>query len=148
MKRKETFSREGLARIKDRFKVICSKYDHIDHEDVFQAWCLNVLSGKGRRQTLDQFLIDYSRKNKFCSKAYKATPRFREYFETDTKVDPKPNATMELEALIKGLPLREKIVLRLRVLWGFDYSEIGDLLEISKGRVSQILKTCAGRFDV
>lgn len=131
---------ENYKDIYRRFKYILKSYrvklDHLD--DVVQEYFKTILEGKSQHQTLDQFFIDYSRKQRWT---YKTTP-LKHYSFDDRLLRHHGSLTpIEVSSKILGIVDTElRIISLLIAKYGFDQVEIAELFGVSPARICQKIK--------
>lgn len=141
MGKKEYLTSKKLQR---RLKYICAKFGRIqDYEDVYQSYCVHILEGKGEKQTLDQFFIDYSRKNKWCARDLPA-PLFTEF--EDYKCNMHPVIELkEIDRISSLLSGTEKSIFKMFFKFDLLIKEIADVFDVCPSRISQIINESISR---
>ncbi len=115
-----------------------------DFEDFYQDYAVNILEGKGAHQTIDYFAIDWLREKTFYNRKLKIAPKF---FELNPSFDFRKAENSHLSEAYRELVIdlankhvgRTRIIVFLHYLFGLNLSEIGDVLNVTESRVSQLL---------
>lgn len=115
-------------------------------EDAGQEYALRIFEGLHQRATVGQAVCDMSRElmGRAGQPGYEAKKAVALALQTDPEdihTSHKPfdivNRRLFLERAMKRLSHDEKIVM-LMFLEGYTYAEIGDFLDLSEGRISQL----------
>ncbi len=135
-------------KLKDKLKYISIKYGKEEiFEDIYQDYCVHILSGKGSKQTVEQFFIDYSRKKGFYvregfndSAAFSLRNKSQSLEDIDFLIGDCDNIPdgLDLEDLLDG---HKRSIYILMTKWGFTFGEIAHLFNVSESRVCQIVKS-------
>ena len=128
-------------RLKNKIKLQCLKvYRLQEFDDAYQAYCLHILEGKGKKQSITQFFKDYS----LAQKWYRRDGMEFQFMPIDSWdirdweiVEPKKEIS---EDLLKKLSLDSRIILMLRCKWGFTTDEIAEVYGLTPSYISQIVK--------
>lgn len=109
-------------------------------DDVHQEYRLTILEGKSQHQTVDQFCIDLYRKTRKHLSGL-------EVGENDLFVDFKELKMRELITKIKSLSGYDRIIVFMFCVYGATCSEVAIMLDITEGRVSQVVDELIGRIN-
>ena len=120
-------------KLKRKLEFCRRKYlPFISFDDLYQEYSLYILEGKSQKQTIDQFCIDFYR-------------RLKRHFlgdeidENDFYVNVNYEKLHDTVLKLKGLSGYSRIVVYLICVYGISLKEIGMILDISEGRVSQLI---------
>lgn len=126
------------SELKNKIKSCCRKVHKLqEFEDVYQAYCLHILEGKGKKQSVNQFFKDYSLSQKWYRRDKKENI-FMPLKDWDSEIK---NKNFEIsEDVLEKLSLDCRIILLLKYKWGFTAKEIAELYGFTPSYISQIVK--------
>lgn len=136
---------EKLTRIA---KSVTRQYQDTQLTEDFTQEVL-IAAFNGRKATVKQLLVDYLRQefgdnryNKDRSLKFANLVSLEEYMDTST-IEYKEEEFLEIVDLLDG---NDRTVLMLLYKWGFSFKEVGEVLDVSESRVSQIHKEISKRL--
>lgn len=134
-------------KIEKRLRIVARKYG-FEPDDFVQQWHLNILEGKSKKQTLDQFAIDQLRKKigRFDSPNQEVRQNLHSAFSLtdpenkniDIAIDCRTTA-FDMAQILDSLYFEERAVLCFVIL-GYNVSEISIMLGVSPGTIGKYLK--------
>lgn len=130
-------------KLKKRMKAIFLRSVNIgEFEDFFSDYKLYILEGYGKHQTLDQFRIDWIRKQ--LGKDKSRSPVKVEFNESTVSVE--QYHQYDYNKMIRFFTGHKRALLILYSKYGLTLNEIGDVFGVGEARISQILNDIRRTF--
>lgn len=107
-----------------------------EFEDFEADYRLHILEGRGKKQTVQQFAIDWLRGEYGRSGDKKPISQAIQIDDLNMEA-PETKSDHDFEAMVKHLPVLDRIMLVLLIKYKFTQCEVADVLGMTKGRVCQ-----------
>ena len=127
-------------KLKKRLRFLCHKYGKQQFfEDIYHDYVVWILEGKGSHQRLDDWFIDYSRKQKWCKRkeVKLSLPRFSSFDDSlHENGDEREEFDFEPLESLKG---SERGVGFLYFKYRLKQDEIAEIYQVVPSRIAQVL---------
>lgn len=141
-----SFSDDEIRSLTKRISYSCKKYkiknDEVD--DIVQDILLKFYENKDSKQTIDQAVIDYIRKNYGDSRTEAGRKKQNKielientFIKNDCDFN---NLILDANFFIKNLSKTDRVIFLLKEVFSFDENEIGYLFDVGASRICQRYK--------